>query len=265
MRIVITGASSGIGRAAVLALAKQGHGVTVVGRDPVRTAEVAALTGGDSFVADFDRIAEVRELAAKLLDAYPVIDVLANNAGGIIGTRGLSADGIERTWQSNVLAPFVLTKLLLPRLVDSHARVVFTGSDASRWAKVDLDDLQLERRGWRRGTTAYGQAKRADIMLARELPRRAAVTAYSFHPGAVATHFGGLDSGPLAPLIKRVIRTPEKGAATMIRLLNGELTGPNGTYFIDEKKDRGLARQAADPAECARLWDALEAQAATIP
>jgi len=265
VRIVITGASSGIGRAAALALAKQGHDVTVIGRDPARTAEVARLTGGDSFVADFDRIAEVRELATKLRDAYPIIDALANNAGGIIGTRGLSADGIERTWQHNVLAPFVLTNLLLDRLVDSDARVIFTGSNASRWAKVDLDDLQLETRSWRRGLTAYGQAKRADMMLARELPRRADLTAYSFHPGPVATRFGGLDSGPFAPIIARVIRTPEKGAGAMIRLLNGRLSGPNGTYFIDDKRDRGLPRQAADPAEGARLWAALEEQVSRIP
>ena len=138
MLIVITGASSGIGRAAAQLLHARGHDIVVVGRNPERTAEVAREVDGDAFTADFDRLAEVRTLAARLADAYPRIDVLANNAGGIVGTRALTPDGIERTWQSNVLAPFVLTTALF---------VIFSGYLAlSRYGNIRLgpDDAEPE-------------------------------------------------------------------------------------------------------------------------
>ena len=266
MLIVITGASSGIGRAAAQLLHARGHDIVVVGRNPERTAEVAREVDGDAFTADFDRLAEVRTLAARLADAYPRIDVLANNAGGIVGTRALTPDGIERTWQSNVLAPFVLTTALLPRLREAGSTVIFTGSDANRWGAVDPADPGRDGRPWRGGMPAYGAAKRADIMLARQFARREpAIRAYSFHPGAVATRFGGLDRGPLAPLIQRVIRTPEQGARLLVLLASTDVDAPSGTYFAGSKRDRGLARQVFDEAEGDRLWAVLEAEAAGHP
>lgn len=168
MRIIITGASSGIGRAAAIELAKRGHDIAVVGRTADRVREVAAEVGGDPFIADFDSLAAVRELTTELLAAYPKIDGLANNAGGVIATRALTKVGHERTWQSNVLAPFVLTQALLPRLLDSDARVVFTSSGANSFENVDVADPNHDRGAWLRGFSAYGQAKRADLMLAKE-------------------------------------------------------------------------------------------------
>jgi NAD(P)-dependent dehydrogenase (short-subunit alcohol dehydrogenase family) len=265
MLIVITGASSGIGRAAARALAERGHELAIVGRNPFRTHEVARETGGTAFLADFDRLADVRQLAHELLAAYPRIDALGNNAGGIIAKRGLSADGVERTWQHNVLAPFVLTQALLPRLVESAARVVFTGSEANRWARVDAANPDRTGRAWLRGAPAYGAAKRADIMLARELARREpALQVNSFHPGAVATGFGRLDAGPLSAVIARVLRSPERGAQSLIGLLEGTVDAASGSYVDDDKRDRGVAKQALDPAECAKLWNALEKQAAEL-
>jgi len=262
---VITGASSGIGRAAARMLHSLGHDIVVVGRDPQRTAAVATEVDGDAFVADFDRIADVRQLGEKLAAAYPRIDVLANNAGGIIGTRGLSADGIERTWQHNVLAPFVLTNALLPTLRESGSTVVFTGSDANRWGAVDPDNPGRDGKAWMRGMPAYGAAKRADIMLARQFAKREpALHAYSFHPGAVATSFGNLDKGPLAPLVRWAIRTPEQGARLLVMLASTPVDAPNGTYFAGNGRDRGLAAQARDDAEGDRLWAALDAEAAAI-
>lgn len=265
MLIVITGASSGIGRAAARALAERGHELAIVGRNPFRTHEVARETGGTAFLADFDRLADVHQLARELLAAYPTIDALGNNAGGIVSHRGVSADGVERTWQHNVLAPFVLTRALLPRLVASKARVVFTGSEANRWGRVDLANPGRTGKPWLRGAPAYGASKRADIMLARELARREpALHVTSFHPGAVATGFAQLDSSPLAPLIARVIRSPERGAQSLIGLLEGTVDAASGSYVDDDKRDRRLAKQVLDPAECAKLWDALEKQAAGL-
>jgi NAD(P)-dependent dehydrogenase (short-subunit alcohol dehydrogenase family) len=263
--IVLTGASSGIGRAAARALAERGHELAIVGRNPFRTHEVARETGGTAYLADFDKLSDVRQLARELLAAHPVIDALGNNAGGIVAHRGLSADGVERTWQHNVLAPFVLTQALLPRLVASKARVVFTGSDAGRWSRVDVTNPGRDGKLWLRGAPAYGASKRADIMLARELARREpALHVTSFHPGAVATGFAQLDATPLAPLIARVLRSPERGAQSLIGLLDGTVDAASGSYVDDDKRDRGLAKQALDPAECAKLWDALEKQAAEL-
>ena len=263
MLIVLTGASSGIGRAAARALAERGHELAIVGRNPFRTHEVARETGGTAFLADFDKLADVRQLARELLAAYPTIDALGNNAGGIIAHRGITADGVERTWQHNVLAPFVLTQALLPRLVASKARVVFTGSDAGRWSRVDVANPGRVGKRWLRGAPAYGASKRADIMLARELARREpALHVTSFHPGAVATRFAELNSNPLSPVIKRVLRSPERGAQSLIGLLDGTVDSASGSYVDDDRRDRGLAKQALDPAECTKLWDALEKQAA---
>jgi NAD(P)-dependent dehydrogenase (short-subunit alcohol dehydrogenase family) len=263
--IVLTGASSGIGRAAARALAAEGHELALVGRNPFRTHEVARETGGTAYLADFDKLSDVRQLAHELLAAYPTIDALGNNAGSIIAKRGLSADGVERTWQHNVLAPFVLTQALLPRLIESKSRVVFTGSDANRWSRVDVANPGRDGKLWLRGGPAYGASKRADIMLARELARREpALHVNSFHPGAVATGFAQLDANPLSPLIARVLRSPERGAQSLIGLLDGTVDAPSGSYVDDDKRDHGLAKQALDPAECTKLWNALETQAEAL-
>ncbi|GHH00833.1 SDR family NAD(P)-dependent oxidoreductase [Comamonas sp. JC664] len=130
--IVITGASDGIGAAAARELCAQGHKVVVVGRSPAKTREVATALGADFFVADFARFSEVRELADALRTAYPRIDVLANNAGGVFSQRALTEDGHELTFQVNHLSPFLLTLSLLDTLTASKARVVQTSSLGAR-------------------------------------------------------------------------------------------------------------------------------------
>lgn len=262
MIIVLTGASSGIGHAAARALAEEGHELAIVGRNPFRTKEVATEVGGTPFLADFDKLSDVRMLAHELLARYPRIDGLGNNAGGLIQTRGLSTDGIERTWQHNVLAPFVLTKALLPRLLESRARVVFTSSAAQRSGDVDVANPNRDGKPWFRGFPSYGAAKRADAMLAKELARREpTLHVNSFHPGVVATRFAELHRTPLAGLFATVMRSPDDGASQLVGLLNGDIDAPNGAY-VNRGIDRGLAAQVRDPAECGKLWDALEAQAA---
>src|SRR3954454_24998183 len=124
--IVITGASDGIGAAAVRQLHAAGDRVVVVGRSPKKTAAVAEALALDHYVADFTRLAEVHDLAARLLEAYPRIDVLANNAGGVFGDPTKTENGFEKTFQINHLAPFLLTKLLMPRLLESQAAVIQT-------------------------------------------------------------------------------------------------------------------------------------------
>lgn len=159
--IVVTGASSGIGAVAAERLAAGGDRVAVVGRDAERTRAVADRIGATPFVADFERLDDVRTLAANLLRRFDGIDVLANNAGGLYHDRRLTVDGHERTIQLNHLAPFLLTRLLRSRLVETAAtgrdvRVVSTASMANQFGRLRLDDLDWERRPWRGGWRAYG-------------------------------------------------------------------------------------------------------------
>ena len=141
--IVITGASDGIGASAARTLGKLGERVVVVGRSAEKTERTAKEIGADYFVSDFAELAQVRQLAAQLKEKYPRIDVLANNAGGIMGQRGLTVDGHEKTFQINHLAPFLLTTELMDVLTASRATVINTSSAANAlYGKLDLNDLE---------------------------------------------------------------------------------------------------------------------------
>ncbi len=189
--IVITGASSGLGAAAARGLASRGATVAVVGRNPERTRAVAAEIGGTPFLCDYDELGQVRALAAALLGRYETIDMLANNAGGLVAKRATTVDGHERTFQHNHLAPFLLTGLLLPRLRASAGRVISTASAANLLGRVVIDDLDRSHRAWVAGWPAYGASKLETIMFIDELARREpGISAYAFHPGYVSTNFG---------------------------------------------------------------------------
>lgn len=264
--IVITGASDGVGAAAARALAAGGERVVMVGRTPAKVAAVASATGGDGLVADFTRLADVRRLAADLLDRYERIDVLANNAGGIFDTQHATEDGHELTFQVNHLAPFLLTTLLLDRLVASRATVVNTSSAAHLRARLDPDDLDLAR-GWTKWR-AYCNSKLANILFTRALHHRfvlEGVSAAAFHPGVVASGFGISDRGATGRFYRsqvgrRVMVSADEGADTLVWLANG--TPPRdwapGQYYVK----RCIARTSAaatDDALADGLWRASAA------
>ena len=256
--IVITGASSGIGREAAIALADAGASVAVVGRDPDRTRATADRIGADAFVADFDRLDDIRRLGAELLDRYDRIDVLANNAGGLVPRRATTVDGHERTIQSNHLAPFLLTNLLLPRLTAAGGRVISTSSVLNRIGRLRLDDLDWRRRPWFGGWPAYGTAKLATILFTEELARRTGIEAYSFHPGLVATRFGS--GSPLMALMSVTGGTPgisaDAGAVPLVQLASAPDVGaPSGTYFDALTANGRRHRSSGDAALAARLWE----------
>ncbi|MDF2441931.1 MAG: hypothetical protein JWR01_134 [Subtercola sp.] len=267
--VVVTGASSGIGRAAATALASRGADVAVVGRNPDRAREVAEQIGGTAFLADFDRFDDIRSLADALLHRYDRIDVLANNAGGLVKKRALTADGHERTIQSNHLSPFLLTSLLLPRLLESAAtspvRVIQTASAANVFGRVRPGDLDLRNRLWLGGWPAYCAAKLANILFTVELARRTAGTgieAYAFHPGFVASSFAA-DTGlmKLAQVVGggNLGSSPEEGAAALIHLASVDAVGsPSGTYFDGFKPNGRTSAGAGDTALAARLWSVSE-------
>jgi len=259
--IVITGASDGIGAAAARALSSAGDRVVIVGRSPQKTEAIAAELGVDHFIADFSRLDEVRTLAAELLKRYPRIDVLANNAGGIMGDRELTVDGHEMTMQVNHLAPFLLTTLLMDRLLASRATVINTSSAANRFGRINLDDLDNARKY--SANKAYGDAKLANILFTRELHRRynarGLVTA-AFHPGIVATSFSANSTSIMRfvyqTALKRMLITPEKGADTLIWLA-GTAAGVDwqSGEFYEKRRVQSANRQAADAGLATALWE----------
>lgn len=267
--VILTGASSGIGAVAAARLAEQRATVAVVGRDPGRTRAVAERIGGQAFLADYDRLDDVRALAHALLTRYDHIDVLANNAGGLVSHRADTVDGHERTIQSNHLAPFLLTHLLLPRLIatasgqpDADVRVVSTASVANRFGQLRLDDLDWRRRRWSGGWRAYGTSKLATILFIRELAERltgTGVRAYSVHPGSVVTGFGA--TSPLLRLGNTVTRghygvSADVGAVPLVSLIGQAPVGaPSGTYFDRLNANGHVNPQARNPQLARDLWD----------
>lgn len=264
--IVLTGASDGIGAAAARRLVGSGAQVVLVGRSPAKTAAVADELRAPHHVADFADLAQVRALAAELAGTYPRIDVLANNAGGIMGARELTVDGFEKTFQVNHLAPFLLTHLLMGTLSASAATIIQTSSVAARTlSALDLDDLQNARAY--SPNRAYGDAKLANVLVARELHRRFApqgVSAAAFHPGVVATNFASETTSWFrfvyrTPLARLALVTPDAGADTLVWLAEGTpgTTWTSGGYFERCRPARTSPR--ADDDQLARgLWERSE-------
>jgi NAD(P)-dependent dehydrogenase (short-subunit alcohol dehydrogenase family) len=263
--VVVTGATSGIGRATAIGLARMGAYVAVAGRDRTRAETVAdevRAAGGtaEMFVADLSSQVEVRRLAGDLLQKLPRIDVLVNNAGGYWDTRHVTADGLERTFAVNHLAPFLLTNLLLDRLVQSApARVVTVASNAQSMGRIAFDDLQDEQSY--SGSRAYNQSKLANVMFTYELARRSRatpVTANALHPGLVSTSFGAEDPAItqrlVVPFLRPFMKTAARGAMTSIHLASDPgIERESGLFFTKSKPVRS-SKQSYDEAAAARLW-----------
>jgi NAD(P)-dependent dehydrogenase (short-subunit alcohol dehydrogenase family) len=265
---VVTGATSGIGKAAATALARLGATVVLVGRDRGRTeaaaAEIAPVSASPprAEVADLASLEQVRGLAGRL-DGLERIDVLINNAGLVLGERRITPDGLEHVFALNHLAPFLLTSLLLPKLTASApARVVTVTSDAHSAARLDLNDPNLEH-GWD-SWRSYANSKLANILFTRELARRldgTGVTANCAHPGVVRTGFGR-ESRPLLKLGITIARpfmlSPERGADTIVYLASSpDVAGQTGGYY-DKRQRREPSAAARDDAAARELWELSE-------
>jgi retinol dehydrogenase 12 len=264
--VVITGATSGIGRVAAERLAQLGARLVLVARDRqraeatlTRLAALAPDPGHRAHYADLSRIAEMKRVAAEIAQAEPRIDVLINNAGAMFNRRQVTADGLELTFALNHMAYFVLTAGLRARLAAAApARIVNTASAAHRRFKLDFDDLQ-NARGFM-GFEVYGRSKLCNILFTRALARRVAgegIAAYSYHPGFVATRFGDASGGMTAlavRLAKLFALSPEAGAETLIYLASApQIDGASGDYFHKCKKATPSAA-AQDDASAERLW-----------
>jgi NAD(P)-dependent dehydrogenase (short-subunit alcohol dehydrogenase family) len=263
--IVITGASDGIGAAAARRLVRSGGNVVVVGRSQSKTAAVASELGADYFVADFADLSQVRALADKIRSAYPRIDVLANNAGGLFTKVHQTADNHEITFQVNYLAPFLLTTRLMEVLVDSRATVVNTTSSSYKLLRgVTVTDL--ENTAQRRPSTAYALTKLAIVLFTRELHRRyhaRGLSAATFHPGYVNSNFGEASGSRLlvfmkyrVPIIARFTSSADEAADQLVWLASSTpgVDWTSGEYYSKGKIAKA-SRAANDPDLARELWD----------
>jgi len=274
--VIVTGATSGLGRAAAERLAQMGAGVRLVGRSQVKLdkarREIAGATGnGDlgTYVADFSIMEQVRGLAEALLAAEGRIDVLINNAGALITERRETAEGNELTLATNLLSHFLLTNLLVPRLAASApARIINVSSGGMYTQRIRVRDLQSAR-GEYRGSIAYARAKRGQVILTELWAERLAdrgIVVHAMHPGWADTP-GVEESLPLfRKITKPFLRTPEQGADTIVWLAASDEAATQSGKFWHDRRPRPTHRlkgtvEAVEDRQ--GLWDALNGLAGT--
>lgn len=270
--MIVTGGNSGIGFATATALADAGARVTITVRDPDAGSEAAdrirARTGAEVDVGILDLVdrSSIRAFVRGFTERHDDLAVLVNNAGAVFGRRALTDDGIELTFATNHLGPFLLTSLLIPTLLGSSpARVVDVASSGHGFADegIPFDDLTFDAGFSLR--RAYGVSKLANILHARELDRRygdRGVHAFAVHPGLVRTRIGRDGDSRLAALAWWVTawrqRSPEEGADTVVWLATTDpAPEPHGGYFEDRVEARST-RWARSDEQAQRLWAVSE-------
>jgi dehydrogenase/reductase SDR family member 12 len=270
--VLVTGATSGIGRAAAEGFARLGARVVVLARSDTRgrraVGEIVHATGNERVELVIGDLADLRSLHAAAAAITDPLDVLVHNAGVLPPERTLSPDGIELTLATNVVGPFALTALLTDRLAAaSPARIVTVSSGGMYAQALDLDDLQLAD-GTYRGNVAYARTKRAQVVLTEEWTRRLAgrgITAHAMHPGWVDTP-GIEESLPhFHKVLRPALRTPQQGADTVVWL--GAAPEPlrtPGRFWHDRRvrPTERLPRTATSQRDATRLWEACERLAA---
>jgi dehydrogenase/reductase SDR family protein 12 len=268
--VVITGPTSGLGRAAAESLAAMGARLVLVGRDPGKLARTAADLADAhpaaelaTVVADLSSLVSVRAAAATILATEPRLDVLIDNAGAMFAERGETAEGFERTFATMVLGPFVLTSRLLPRLLESpDARLVAVTSGGQYTQSLPLDDLAFEI-GTYDGPRAYARAKRAQVALIREWSRRfhaRGLVANAMHPGWADTP--GLESAlpGFRDIVGDQLRSAAEGVDTLLWLAAGpsaESRATTGRLFLDRRVrpfDR-VPQTRLSATDRRRLWE----------
>jgi retinol dehydrogenase-14 len=264
--VLITGASSGIGRAASIALARSGAHIVMLCRNPEKPNivknEIARETGKqnvDIVPVDLANLGTIRKATENVASAYPEINVLINNAGGFFSPGRLTSDGFEYTFGTNHLGPFLLTNLLLKKAKWSHdARIINLSSEAQRQGKIYFADLMGTKHY--SAMRAYCQSKLANILFTLALAERIkdrGITVNAVHPGVVRTRFGS-EAGRLFKglivLARPFMRSPVKGAETVVYLAESqEVSGVTGKYFTDKKPIK-MNPIATDNEAIERLW-----------
>jgi NAD(P)-dependent dehydrogenase (short-subunit alcohol dehydrogenase family) len=266
---IVTGANSGIGRVAALELARAGAAVTLAVRDTTRGETAAAAMIGDVTVRQLD-LADLGSVRTFAESTEGPVDLLVDNAGIMATAKGRTADGFELQIGTNHLGHFALTNLLLPQITD---RVVVVSSDLHRGGKIDLDDLNWERRSYK-PWAAYSQSKLANLLFVLELERRlieagSAVRTIGVHPGYAATNLQGGTGNPVANLVgaignRLIAQSDTMGAlptlfAASADIPGGLYIGPDGFRHLRGHPAVNVpGPQALDSAVARRLWDLSE-------
>lgn len=263
--VLITGATSGIGKVTAIELAKQGATILFNARDDAkgrRVQEEIIYHSGNSKVelyrCDLSLLRSVRNFADAVNEKHNRLDVIINNAGVWEPSRTLSKDGIENTFAVNHLSHFLLTYKLLDLLKkNGPARIINVSSGMHKRASLDLNDVEMKNRPYK-GLTAYANSKLCNVLFTAELARRlknTSVKAYTLHPGWIATRIDRK-----APLLMRMMigsmasHNLQRGAATTLYLASTqEIQAPSGEYFVRAKVARS-SKAAQDASLAANLW-----------
>jgi len=273
-RVLITGATNGIGKVSALALAKMGAEVIIVGRNPQKTERVLnelKIESGsqklDMLIANLSSIAQIRKLATEFLSKYDSLDVLLNNAGGFFNSYQQSADGLEMTFALNHINYFLLTNLLLDTIKQTaqdkgEARIVNVASGSHLQVRSGLTWDNFDDESSFSVIYSYGESKLANVLFTYDLARRldgTGVTVNTLHPGFTNTGIGSNTTGILASIVKTVqrivARSPEKGAETMIYLSSSpDVKGITGKYWYNKKAIKS-SDTSHDIEQQKRLWD----------
>ncbi len=266
--VLITGATSGMGKATARALATYGATVVIHGRDEEKAKETMEAIKEETknpaiyyIIKDFEKLGDVRLLASEFQRQFHRLDVLVNNVGAVFSKRQESVDGIELTLQVNYLGHFLLTNLLLDMLkASAPSRIVNISSALHERGRIDFEDLQMNRKY--SGQKAYASSKLAQVLFTYELAKRlegSAVTCNASNPGLAKTHLG-YDAGLLTSLSKRFVdifgKSAEKAAETTIYLATSpEVERVSGKYF-EEKQEAESSEMSYNTSAAQKLWDA---------
>lgn len=276
-RVLITGATNGIGKVAALELAKMGAEVVIVGRNPQKTERVVnelKITSGnrniDMLIADLSSMEQIRNLADDFHARYDSLDVLLNNAGAVFDEYKETVDGLEMTFALNHISYFLLTNLLLDTIKRTaqekgEARIINVSSDAHQSARNGLDFDHLNAKSGFSAFGTYGKSKLANILFTYELARRlddTNITVNALHPGFVETGFGH-NTGSIMKFFTSIAqrlfaKSPEQGAETLVYLASSaDVANMTGKYWVD-KQTRKSTDISYNRDQQRQLWELSE-------
>lgn len=266
--VVVTGATSGIGLSASHQMANLGARVALVGRNPDKLSaavESIAGEGGDAvgYLADLSILSDVRRVGDEITSSEESLRVVVNNVSILAPERTTTPEGFDITLATNLLGPFLLTNLLIPRLVEnSPGRIITVSSGGMYTEGLDVENLDMGDEGYR-GATAYAKTKRAQVVLTELWAQRledTGVVAHSMHPGWVDTPGVATSLPTFGRLLGPLLRSPEQGADTIVWLASADdALASSGRFWSDRSQRRTHRLKRTKPGDAQRdeLWSFL--------